>query len=168
MLRHSHKKHNLSCFKSLLVTGMWGNLLSPPPPPIQSCSYKFWAWSCTASNFEKGWWGAHKHKIMDSPFKPKYGTVSQVLLQLVVALVCPQHDIWETSADIPHWWCISRQLWVVPNWLCREKNLLQPQRKTTKIYHLGSEPHQYGISTLFCSLISHGNQQWCHEMSATF
>ena len=109
-----------------------------------------------------------EHKIMDRPFKPKYGTVSQVLLQLVVALVCPQHDIWETSADIPHWWCISRQLWVVPNWLCREKNLLQPQRKTTKIYHLGSEPHQYGISTLFCSLISHGNQQWCHEMSATF
>ena len=26
----------------------------------------------------------HKHKIMDRPFKPKYGTVSQVLLQLVV------------------------------------------------------------------------------------
>ena len=27
----------------------------------------------------------HKHKIMDRPFNPKYGTVSQVLLQLVVA-----------------------------------------------------------------------------------
>ena len=27
----------------------------------------------------------HKHKIMDRPFMPKYGTVSQVLLQLVVA-----------------------------------------------------------------------------------
>ena len=33
----------------------------------------------------------------------------------------------------------------MPDWLCRKKNLLQPQRKTTKIYHLGSEPHQYGI-----------------------
>ena len=30
--------------------------------------------------------GDHKHKIMDRPFMPKYGTVSQVLLQLVVVL----------------------------------------------------------------------------------
>ena len=29
--------------------------------------------------------GGHKHKIMDRPLKPKYGTVSRVLLQLVVA-----------------------------------------------------------------------------------
>ena len=29
--------------------------------------------------------GDHKYKIMDRPFKLKYGTVSQVLLQLVVA-----------------------------------------------------------------------------------
>ena len=28
--------------------------------------------------------GDHKHKIMDRAFMPKYGTVSQVLLQLVV------------------------------------------------------------------------------------
>ena len=37
------------------------------------------------SNFDKGWRGDHKHKIMDRPSMPKYGTVSQVLLQLVVA-----------------------------------------------------------------------------------
>ena len=54
-------------------------------PPIQSCSSKFWVWSCIASNFDKGWREDHKHKIMDRPFMPKYGTVSQVLLQLVVA-----------------------------------------------------------------------------------
>ena len=29
--------------------------------------------------------GDHKHKIMDRTFVPKYGTVCQVLLQLVVA-----------------------------------------------------------------------------------
>ena len=85
MLRHSHEKNNLSCFKSLLVTGLWDKILSPPPPPIQSCSSMFWAWSCIASNFEKGWRGDHKHKIMDRQFKPKYGTVSQVLLQLAVS-----------------------------------------------------------------------------------
>ena len=33
----------------------------------------------------RGGGGGHKHKIMDRPFKPKYGAVSQVLLQLVVA-----------------------------------------------------------------------------------
>ena len=38
-----------------------------------------------ASNFDKGW-SHHKQKIMDRPFMPKYGTVSQVLLQLCVAL----------------------------------------------------------------------------------
>ena len=26
-------------------------------PPIQSCSSKFWAWSCIASNSDKGWTG---------------------------------------------------------------------------------------------------------------
>ena len=32
----------------------------------------------------EGGGGGHKHKIMDEPFKPKYGTVSQVLLQLLL------------------------------------------------------------------------------------
>ena len=36
--------------------------------------------------------GGHNHKIMERPFTPKYGTVSQVLLQRVVAqLVRPLH-----------------------------------------------------------------------------
>ena len=47
---------------------------------------------------------------------------------VMLALVWLRHDIWETSADIPYWWCISTQLRVVPDWLCREKNLLQPQK----------------------------------------
>ena len=53
-------------------------------PPIQTCSSKFWAWSCIASNFVKGWRGDHKHKIMDRPFMTKYGTVSQVLVVAVL------------------------------------------------------------------------------------
>ena len=43
-----------------------------------------------ASNFDKGWRGDHKHRIMDRPFMPKNGTVSQVLLQLVVACTSPK------------------------------------------------------------------------------
>ena len=45
-------------------------------PPIQSCSSKFWAWFCIASNFDNGWRGDHNHKIMDRSFMPKYGSVS--------------------------------------------------------------------------------------------
>ena len=78
------RKNNLSCFKSLLVTGLWDVILTSLLPPIQSCSSKFWAWSCIASNFDKGRRGDHKHKIMDRPFMPKYSTMSQVLLQLAV------------------------------------------------------------------------------------
>ena len=56
MLRPS-QKHNFSCFKSLLVIGLWGKILTSLLPPIQSCSSKFWAWSCIAGNFDKGWRG---------------------------------------------------------------------------------------------------------------
>ena len=77
------RKTDLSCFKSLLVTGLWDIILTSLLPPIQSCSSKFWAWSCIASNFDKPVEGGSQHKIMDKPFMPKYGTVSRVLLQLV-------------------------------------------------------------------------------------
>ena len=82
MLRHSH---DLCCFKSLLVTGLWDIILTSLLPPIQSCSSKFWVWSCIGGNFDKGWRGHHKHKIIDRPFMPKYGAASQVLLQLVAS-----------------------------------------------------------------------------------
>ena len=80
-------KNDLSCEKSLLVTGLWGIILTSLLPPIKICSSKFWVWSSIASNFDNGWRGDHKHKIMDGLFVPKYGTVSQVLLQLVVASI---------------------------------------------------------------------------------
>ena len=53
----------------------------------------FELWSCIASTFDKGWRGDHKHKIMDRPFMPKYGTVSQELLQLDVALSLAIHQL---------------------------------------------------------------------------
>ena len=70
------RKNDLSCFKSLLITGLWDIILTSLLPPIQSCSSKFWVWPCIASNFDKGWRGGHKHKIMDRPFMAKYGSVS--------------------------------------------------------------------------------------------
>ena len=79
----------LSCFKSLLVTGLGDIILTSLLPSIHSCCPMFWAWSCIASNFDEGRRGDHRYKIVGRPFKPKYGTVShrQVFLQLVVA--CP-------------------------------------------------------------------------------
>ena len=68
------RKNNLSCFNSLLVTGLWDITLASLLPPIQGCCSKFWAWSCIVSNFAKKWRGEHKHKIMDRPLIPKYGT----------------------------------------------------------------------------------------------
>ena len=81
------RKNYLSCFKSLLVTGLWDIIMISLLPLIQSCSLKLWALSCIATNFHKGRRRDHKHKITDWPFKPKYGAVSPVLLQLVVAWV---------------------------------------------------------------------------------
>ena len=81
MLRHSHLSCSNHCWSQILRDIILISLV----PPIQSCSSKFWAWSCIASNFYKGWRGDHKHKIEDRPFMPNYGVVSQVLLQLVVA-----------------------------------------------------------------------------------
>ena len=89
------RKSDLSCFKSLLVIGLWDMILPSLLPPIQSFSSKFWVWSCIASNFDKGWRGDHKHKIMDRPFMPKYGTVSKVLLQLVVGTELLLIYIWQ-------------------------------------------------------------------------
>ena len=45
--------------------------------------------------------GDQKHEIMDRPFRPKYGTMSQVLkLQLVVAcLLVNSHSELHTSLD---------------------------------------------------------------------
>ena len=56
------QKNKLSCFKSLLVTRLWDTciILTSLLFLMQSCSSKFWAWSCIASNFDKGWRGEHK------------------------------------------------------------------------------------------------------------
>ena len=70
------RKNDLSCFKSLLITGLWDIILTSLLPSIQSCSSKFWVRPCIASNFDNGWRGGHKHKIMDRPFMAKYGSVS--------------------------------------------------------------------------------------------
>ena len=33
---------------------------------------------------------------------------------LASALVSPWNDLWGMIAEIPHWWCITPQIWIVP------------------------------------------------------
>ena len=83
-MRHSHGKTTF-----LASNRSWSQVrvkysTDLPPPYHSKLFLQVLVWSCIASNFDKGWRGDHKHKIMDGPFMPKYSTVSQVLLQLVV------------------------------------------------------------------------------------
>ena len=59
-------------------------------------------------------------------------------------VTCSWNDIQETSAEIPHWWRVTTQIWVML--LTRVVNLLQPIRSNTKIWVVTC--HQYGISVL--------------------
>ena len=64
-------------------------------------------------------------------------------------MVCPRNDVWEASAEIPYWWHVTTQIWVVlliSDWLCRVGNLIQPIRSTTQIWRVTH--HQHGISVL--------------------
>ena len=47
-----------SYFESLLVTRLWEIKLTSPLPSIQSCSFKFWAWSCILATLIKGGGGS--------------------------------------------------------------------------------------------------------------
>ena len=79
----------------------------------------------------------------------------------------PRNDVWETSAEIPYWWRVTIQIWLVL-WLVEK--LLPPIRSSTQIWVVTR--HQYGISALVpqtsfrgetsdslakCSLFSHAN-----------
>ena len=61
-------------------------------------------------------------------------------------LVSPQNDVWEAFTEVPHWWRVATQIWVVHliGW-----NRFQQIRTTTQIWV--RTRHQYGIS----SLVSH-------------
>ena len=88
MLRHSNEKPAFLYFKLLLVARLWYIILTGPPPlpfpSIQSISTKYGL--VLQATLIRGGGGDHKHKIMDRSFKQKWGTVSQVFLQLIVAL----------------------------------------------------------------------------------
>ena len=75
-------------------------------------------------------------------------------------LVSPRNDVWETSAEIPYWWRVTIQIWVVlligwskfPMWFGQSE-------ATSSVWNFCAH---------FSNVISRGNQWWCHKVLAVF
>ena len=65
-----------------------------------------------------------------------------------IPLVSSPNDVWETSAEIPYWWCVTTQIWVV----------LLIGRAASQIYfnHLASSV--WNFCARFSDVIWWGNQ----------
>ena len=84
----------------------------------------------------------------------------------MLPLVSPWNYVRAMCAEIPYWWCVTTQIWVVLM-ISHATSLWLTIRKTTQF--LVVTPHQYGISALipqtsFCGK----NQWWHHKMWAVF
>ena len=88
-----------------------------------------------------------------------------------LAWVNSWHFVWrnqclETSAEIPHWWRVITQIWVVflIGW-SKFSTCTTNQRPYTHPY-LGGDASS--VCARFSDVISRGNQRWSCEMSAVF
>ena len=85
MLRHSHEKTDLSCFKSLLVTGLRDIILTSLSFKVVHPSFVYGL--VLLPTFIRGGGGIKSTRSWTGHLCHLYGTVSHVLLQLVVAFV---------------------------------------------------------------------------------
>ena len=69
------------------------NFSSPSKSPLFLLNLLFNLHSCTGPKLNVAWGNSH-HLAM-------------------LLLVSPPNDVWETSAEIPYWWCVITQIWVV-------------------------------------------------------
>ena len=75
-------------------------------------------------------------------------------------LVSPRNDVWETNAEIPYWWRITIQIWVVlligwskfPMWFGQSE-------ATSSVWNFCAH---------FSDVVSRGNQWWYHKVLAVF
>ena len=79
-------------------------------------------------------------------------------------LVSPRNDVWETSAEIPYWWRVNTQIWVVL--------LIGLSKFSTNQTHypdLGSVASSvWNFCACFPDAVLRRNQWWRREMSAGF
>ena len=82
-------------------------------------------------------------------------------------LVSPRNDAWWTSKEIPYWWRVTTQIWVmlVIGWSKFPTRLYQsePLPRSGKWYVISME-----LLRSFLNVISRGNQWQRREMSAVF
>ena len=70
-------------------------------------------------------------------------------------LVSLKIDVWRTSAEIPYWWRVTTQIWVVL--LIGWRNF-DPVRSTAHFWVMTRR--QWGVSTRSSDVISRENQWW--------
>ena len=75
-----------------------------------------------------------------------------------IPLVSLPNDVWETSAEIPYWWCVTTQIWVV----------LQIGRAASQIYFNQPASSVWNFCACFSDVIWWGNQWQRRQMSAVF
>ena len=84
----------------------------------------------------------------------------------MLPLVSPWNYVRAMCAEIPYWWCVTTQIWVVLM-ISHATSLWLTIRKTTQF--LVVIPHQYWISALISQTSFWGkNQWWHHKMLAVF
>ena len=77
-------------------------------------------------------------------------------------MVFPWNDVWETNAEIPYWWRVTTQIWVML--LIGWSKLSSANKKHYS--DLGSVASLWNFCARFSGVFSWWNQWWRHEMSA--
>ena len=81
----------------------------------------------------------------------------------------PRNDIWETSAEIPYWWHVTTEIWVV---LLIGRATYSREFAPTNQKHypdLGSDVSSvWNFFARFSDVISRANPWWPRDMSAVF
>ena len=88
-----------------------------------------------------------------------------------LAWVKSRHFVWrnecpETSAEIPYWWRVTTQIWVVPLIGWSEFSTCTTNQRHYTYPDLGGDASS--VWARFADVIWRGNQKWSCEMSAVF
>ena len=80
-------------------------------------------------------------------------------------LVSPWNDVWDRSAEIPYWWRVTTQIWVVL--LIGWSKFPRGRTNREQNPDLGNDTSSvWNFCSRLSDVISRGNQWWLHEMSA--
>ena len=92
------------------------------------------------------------------------------------SVVFPRNNVWEMSAEIPYWWRVTTQIWVVlligrAAWeIFNQSEAIRNSILMTRHYpDLGSDASSvWNLCAHFSDVISRGDQRWRLEMSSVF